>query len=255
MWVKQFADRLINGVVLKQLGLKLSYRVGSDPIEDIVRLMGARRVDTVVDGGAYKGTFSRAMASAFPQAKIHAFEPTPASHELLVENVQLLTQVAHHRQALGVRTGTVEFYSNASPLTNSLRRSSKLGRHHFHNLVIGEKKLFVDVIKLADFALERGIPAFDIVKLDLQGNELDALHGMEELASSTQLALIEVQFTPLYEGAPVFSDIEEFMRAKGLILYQLYELVRSPNDGRLLYGDALFVKPEIVSSLSEQLVE
>lgn len=252
MSMKQFANRLINGVVLKPFGMKLGYRVGTDPVEDIARLMRERHVNVIVDGGAYRGTFSSAMAAAFPRASIHAFEPTPYSYELLAEAVRGLRKVERHRLALGERSGTAVFHSNASPLTNSLKKSSDIGHRHFRNLVAGEMETEVDVVGLSDFALQRGIAAFDIVKLDLQGSELDALIGMKDLVSKMQAAMIEVQFVPLYAGAPVFSDIEIFLREKGLVLYQLYELVRSPDDGRLLYGDAVFVKFDVLLSAHRQ---
>lgn len=253
MGMKQVADRIINGVVLKPLGLKLGHRVGGDPIEDIIRLMRVNPAKVIVDGGAYKGTFSRAMAAAFPYARIHAFEPTPSSQGLLAANVCTLAQIEVHGFALGSEKGTATFYTNASPLTNSLRRSSEVGHQHFHELVAGEKEVQVEVIVLADFASERGIAAFDVVKLDLQGNELDALLGMGELVGAMQVALIEVQFVPLYEGAPLFSAIEALLRSRGLVLYQFYELVRSPDDGRLLYGDALFIRPELLTAKTKRL--
>ncbi len=247
MGIKQVADRIVNGVLLKPLGLKLGYRIGGDPVEDIARLMSERPVEVIADGGAYMGTFSQAMAGAFPLAAIHAFEPTPASHELLATNTAVLSRVHRHRLALGGQKGIATFYSNAPPLTNSLRRSSDIGHLYFSDLVAGETEVQVEVVTLEDFARERGITSFDVVKLDLQGNERDALLGMGDLLGHTQAALIEVQFVPLYEGAPLFSDIEALLREKGLVLYQLYELVRSPNDGRLLYGDALFMCPDVLT--------
>ena len=51
----------------------------------------------------------------------------------------------------------------------------------------------------------------------------------------------------LYDGAPLFSEIEVYLRTRGLAFYRFYDLVRSPNDGRLLYGDAMFARPEIIS--------
>ena len=250
MGIKQVADRIINGVLLKPVGLKLGFRIGGDPVEDIIRLLRLRTIKWILDGGAYKGTFSRALAKAFPQARIHAFEPTPASHELLAKNVGTLSQVERHQLALGALKGTANFFANASPLTNSLRSSSEVGHQHFQKLVAGRSEFQVEVVALADFARDREITGFDVVKLDLQGNEYDALLGMGDLVGRIQAALIEVQFVPLYEGAPLFSDIEVLLRGYGLVLYQLYELVRSPRDGRLLYGDALFVNPDVLADNS-----
>jgi FkbM family methyltransferase len=245
MGIKTIAHKIINGVLLKPFGLKIIYSIGSNPLDDIVRLMRGEEIGAILDGGAYKGYFSKAMATAFPHAKVHAFEPTPASQELLRKNVLGFPNIEISHFAIGVRSEKARFYENVSPLTNSLRKSSELGHLQFPDFVTGEEEIEVDVIRLADFAAERAITAFDIVKLDLQGNELDALIGAENLIAGVKIALIEVQFTSLYEGSPLFSEIEIFLREKGLNLFQLYDLVRSPDDGRLLYGDALFVNESV----------
>lgn len=247
MKMKQAADRLINGVLLKRLGMKLSFRIGSDPFDDIARLMSSNPVTIVVDGGAYEGSFSLAMAKAFPHATIYAFEPTPSSHERLAQVAQSYPQIEPHRLAIGAQSGKATFFANASPLTNSLRKSSDVGRQQFRDLVTSRDEFEVEVIALADFARVRGIAGFDVVKFDLQGQERDALLGMGDLVGRTQVALIEVQFVAVYEDAPLFSDVEVMLREKGLLLYQFYELVRSPTDGRLLYGDALFVNPDLLA--------
>lgn len=85
------------------------------------------------------------------------------------------------------------------------------------------------------------------MKLDLQGSERDALVGAGGLLSRLGAALVEVQFVALYDGAPLFCDINEIMKRHGLSLFQFYEMVRSPDDGRLLYGDALFVRDRLLN--------
>jgi FkbM family methyltransferase len=244
--MKKFINGIFNGILLKPFGLKLGYRIGGDPIEDIVRLTLERPIKTIVDGGAYVGAFSKSMTLAFPEAIIHAFEPTPASYDLLTVGTSMLPRIRRHRNALGAQHAISKFYANSSPLTNSLRQSSEDGHKYFVDLVKGEAEVQVEVVALSDFAQAHHINSFDVVKLDLQGNEHEALRGMGELLMRTQVALIEVQFVSLYEGAPLFCDIELLMRDKGLVLYQFYELVRSPRDGRLLYGDALFISSDLL---------
>ena len=58
-----------------------------------------------------------------------------------------------------------------------------------------------------------------------------------------------MQFVELYEGTPLFSEVESYLRNRGLAFFQFFDLVRSPKDGRLLYGDAMFVRAEIIPSL------
>jgi FkbM family methyltransferase len=244
--VKQIAHRLINRVLLKPFGLRLSYRVGGDPIEDMALLLAGTAVSTIIDGGAYAGAFSRRMAMTFAEARIHAFEPTPASFALLEEKTRGLPVISSHQLALGASSGVARFFENASPLTNSLRKNGEANRRYFSHLVAERGEITVKTTTLAAFARDQGLKAIDIVKLDLQGGELDAIVGLGGLIATVKAILVEVQFAALYEGAPLFSDIETHLRRAGMALYQFYDLVRSPGDGRLLYGDAMFIRGDLL---------
>ncbi len=249
MSLKQIANVLINESLLKPFGLKLSFRTGSNPIEDMVSLLRGHPASVIVDGGAYEGSFSREIAKVFPGTQIHAFEPTPASYSLLEQNTRTIPAVTRHRLALGSKGGTATLFVNASPLTNSLRKSTLSGHRYFSAFVANLEASEVQVAALADFAHDNAVEAIDILKLDLQGNELEAIVGLGKLVETVKIIYAEVQFVELYEGAPLFSEIEAYLRNRGLAFYQFYDLVRSPNDGRLLYGDAMFVRAEIIPGL------
>lgn len=248
MVLKRSAYRLINDVLLRPFGLKISFRIGGNPFEDMVSLLRGTPVTTVVDGGACEGTFSRTMATVFPGASIYAFEPTPETFNLLENNTRSLAAVSPQQLALGAKRGTARFYKNASPLTNSLKRNTDANRAYFSGLVDERGQITVDVIALADFAREQKLENLDIIKLDLQGGELDAIVGLGSLIGSVKIVFVEVQFLALYSEAPLFSDVDTHLREVGFALYQFYDLVRSPNDGRLLYGDAMFVRADFLAN-------
>jgi FkbM family methyltransferase len=237
--------RVVYGVadmILKPLGLKISYRIGNDPFLDMARLLPPAEVGVVIDGGAHHGSFSHQAATHYPAATIHAFEPTPTTYHTLSRNTRTVARVQTHEAALGSESGDATLYANASPLTNSLYLSASANEQYFAGLVAPVSSHRVKVVSLEDFCREKGCSRIDLVKLDLQGHELEAIRGLGSLLSTVQLVFLEVQFLPLYEGAPLFSEVETYLRRRGLAFYQFYELVRSPIDGRLLYGDAMFVR-------------
>ena len=203
-------------------------------------------VSVIIYGGAYEGSFSRAAARAFSNAKIHAFEPTPASFALLEERTRDVPAIIRHRLALGAVGGVATLFTNTSPLPNSLRARSPMGHRYFPGFVEQRDAVAVEVVTMADFAETHGIEVLDILKLDCQGHELDALAGLGARIGTVRVVLAEVQFVVLYDGAPLFSDVELWLRGKDFAFYQFYGLVRSPDDGRLLYGDAMFVRSELV---------
>jgi FkbM family methyltransferase len=90
----------------------------------------------------------------------------------------------------------------------------------------------LDFITLDNWADTNGIGHVDFLKLDTQGSELDILLGSPKTLSKTSLVEIEVEFSPIYEGQPLFADVDTFMRAHGFVLWNLGNLVHySVNEG------------------------
>jgi len=62
----------------------------------------------------------------------------------------------------------------------------------------------------------------DYLSIDTQGTELEILQGSLETLTSNLLAVfVEVGFAPTYEGQPMFSALEEFLRGQGFTLASL----------------------------------
>jgi FkbM family methyltransferase len=57
--------------------------------------------------------------------------------------------------------------------------------------------------------------AVDFLKLDIQGFELAALRGAVAMLPRVAMIQSEVEFTPIYSGQPLFSELELFLRGNG----------------------------------------
>ncbi len=246
-WIKRYADFVINRMILRPFGLKVSYRIGGNALEDMKALLSGHEVRYIVDGGAYRGDFSLGILSVFPTATVFAFEPQFASWSLLCEAAGVNPQIKVFRQALGSHCGEAVLHINKYPLTSSLSPSSAEGLKYFEGFVQPTGTEMVEVVTLRELAAKESLSCFDILKLDLQGYELEALRGLGDLVETVKLIFTEVEYVPLYEGCPLFSEIDQYLRRHDFCLYQLYGLVRSPIDGRLLYGDAVFVNERHIS--------
>jgi hypothetical protein len=86
-----------------------------------------------------------------------------------------------------------------------------------------------------------GFPYPDLIKLDLQGAELDALEGAPESLKRAKAVLLEVSMIDFEKGMPVIGDVVAFMKAKGHVVYDILGLWHRPLDGALAQGDLLFV--------------
>ena len=245
--IKKLAYYIANDLVLAPFGLKLSFNIGNNPIQDMARLLKNCQVSHIVDGGAHTGDFSRKVASAFPSSKIEAFEPASETYQALQREIAAWPQVRAHKLALGGESETRMFHNSAAPQTSSLRRVTAAGERYFHGLVTEVGQEEIRIVALGEFCRERGIGQLDIIKLDLQGGEMDALKGAGDLLATATIVFIEVLFLQTYEDSALFSDLDMFLRSKGLDLYQFYDLVRSPMAGRLLHGDAMFVRRSLLA--------
>ena len=126
---------------------------------------------------------------------------------------------------------------------------------------------------------ERAIETVDCIKVDTQGSELNILKGATKALASCALLDIEVIFNPLYEGQPLFCDIDRFMRDHGFTLWRIADLVHyatesdvapplnfmlahappqrilnSPTPGgQVFWGDAQYVRTEFPRTGSDHL--
>ena len=94
-----------------------------------------------------------------------------------------------------------------------------------------------------DHLLEGHLVADDelLIKLDLQGFELEALRGATATLSRAAVVLTEVSFyAQAYE--PPVADLVAFLRRANFDLYDIASIYARPRDNRPRQGDFVFVR-------------
>lgn len=145
---------------------------------------------TVVDVGANVGMLSLALArSVGALGKVYAFEAEPELQDLLAKSFALngVPWVELRRQAAGRKAGTATFH--VSPIS---------GHSSLYDLPGEEapksRQITVEVAALDEVLAE--VPAVDLVKIDVEGAELDVLAGMEKLIARNPGLAIVAEFGP-----------------------------------------------------------
>ena len=149
--------------------------------------------------------------------------------------------------------GTVPFYLTRKQENSSCFQPNRdfLDRFHKPNRfdVIGETKLKCK--PLDEFRHEPGVRDSDFIKCDTQGSELYILQGASYLLTETIFGLeLEVAFTQIYEYAPLFADVDIFIRKFGFSLIDLRTVswkravgaMIGKSKGQLVYADALYFR-------------
>jgi FkbM family methyltransferase len=219
----------------------------SEILTDQVRIMGSTP-KLIFDVGSHTGATTIEYLNAFPLAHVVAFEPEPDN---LITVREALSRYSDRctvlTSALAAEDGTATFHVNSHNGTHSLL---PIGDTKFWAAPEKEvRRISVQTRSLDSIARERGIDAIDIVKMDIQGGELEALKGASGLLSREAISLLalEVEFQELYANQPLFWDIASYLRGFGYSFFKLYEpYFNQQNPNILCWGDAIFLSPQML---------
>ena len=201
------------------------------------------------DIGSSNSGWSFQMADIFPDARFHLFEPLVDHKAFYRENTALILQERPdfqvHKVAIGAVDGTVKMGVDESGYSAS-------------TLVAQTNEVFSELVtvpmrRLDTMAEKEGLPRPDVVKIDVQGGELNVLKGAGSLLDAVQLIQAEVWFLRRYgEGTPLFHEIAEYLNAKGFLLIafgdQYYGALHE-----LYAGDVFFARTDLLKRLAARL--
>jgi hypothetical protein len=88
---------------------------------------------------------------------------------------------------------------------------------------------------------ELGSAQPDLIKLDIQGYELEALKGASLAMEKAQAILMEVSIIDMYHNNPLLHDVTVFMSDRDFVAYDICALNRRPLDMALAQVDIIFV--------------
>lgn len=190
---------------MSALGKELGWEHEDGELQSIIR--GLRPGGAYVDIGAHVGGFAIPVARAHPDIEIHAFEPVPRTRSWLEANLA--------RNGL---TDRVQIWSNAVGAES--RRSRMTGvdgvaNHLAEGGKAGPGAVEVDVETLDDLLLDK-VGRVDVIKCDVEGGELPAMRGAEQILrrDMPELVLeIDRRFTPRFGYEP--QELFDFLTGLG----------------------------------------
>lgn len=173
---------------------------------------------TVIDVGAHTGQFSLLAARLFPDARIHAVEPLPAAaavYDRVFADAPIgRGRITVHRAAAGAEPGMAALHVSRRSDCSSLLPIGG-GQVAFAPGSEAAGIVMVPVEPLDRLLPLDSLPRPILLKLDVQGGELDALRGAGRLLSLADHVYAEVSFVPLYEGQPLAPAIVAHLAGHG----------------------------------------
>jgi FkbM family methyltransferase len=228
----------IHGVGYLQSIQKAEFR--KDSFTTQRELFKGQKIKTIFDLGANRGDIAARYRNEFPEAAIYAFEPFPGSFDQLRQRFVNDQMVFCNQLAVAENKSILPFYVNKNVDTNSLLKSAKIGLSS-DSQVANESVIEVPCIKLDDFCDENNIAGIDILKMDIQGGEFNALRGAVNLLRGKKIKLIylEAYYREQYVDQPLFHDISKLLHGYGYYLQDIYHPIYGK--GSMAWSDVIFL--------------
>lgn len=181
----------------------------------------------VFDVGANKGQYAleciRKMKeySKEDDVEIYCFEPSKTTYKLLDDAVRGYSQLHIYNIGLGDVEGIQTLFYDAagSGLASLYQRDLREFK------IVFNQEETVQITQLDIFCERNGISYIDLLKMDVEGNELNVLKGGERILQAGNVGAIQIEFG----GCNV--DARTFLRDFWNMLHDQYVFYRIMQDG------------------------
>lgn len=140
--------------------------LGVDVEVDLQRLTSSDPLRMIFDVGGNFGQTALRFSRAFPKARIFTFEPVPESFRRLEANIAGRPSIQGFQHGFGDVSGSFQIQLQSNPGSNTL-----LGPQSS----MGSLEIRLETID--SFVAEHGITEIDLLKIDVEGYELEVLKG------------------------------------------------------------------------------
>lgn len=177
-----------------------------------------RKSPVIFDIGANIGDWSQALLELEPNARLFQFEPS----EICRNHIQKLNLSGTLLScAIGSHQGEVEFYQGSpiDPVDCSAslfrRKDSRWGDHEYQVMI-------VKINTIDNIVAEYSLDFIDFIKIDIEGNEYEALKGAAGSMKDKKIGSIAFEFgASNVNSRTFFRDFWDLFKEYGFKLYRV----------------------------------
>jgi FkbM family methyltransferase len=174
-------------------------------------------LETVADIGANWGQFVLVARHVFPDARIVSFEPLPDPAAKFLRVFHSDPAVRLHELAIGPEVGEATIHVSGRDDSSSLLPIGVEQNRLFRGIAEVSTQM-IHVARLSDLVSVEDLRPPVLLKLDVQGFELSALQGCEELMQRFAWVYCECLFVELYEGQALADEVIAWLRERRFVL-------------------------------------
>ena len=168
----------------------------------------------VFDVGANVGQTVADVVRRFPECKVHAFEPSPASFRQLALATSGFPNVTAHACALGRHPATLGMIENGTSTMNRLLPA---------NSQTNDSTPMVKVRTGADVVRELDAPRIDLLKIDTEGHDYEVLVGFLPVIQQVDFIQVEAAMNPYNKTHRPLRLFEDLLWHEGFYLFHMFE--------------------------------
>jgi FkbM family methyltransferase len=197
----------------------------------------------IIDVGAYDGDWTRLVGDNYPAASILMIEPQARSEAKLTALERASNgRIRYRRALLGAAARSDVVFVEMGTGSSVFPEQSPFPRTEVHH----------PMTTLDDVVRETAFPPAALLKLDVQGYELEVLRGGATALANAEVVLLEIQLIGVNRGAPLLDEVVAFMKARGFVAYDICSFIRRNLDGALWAIDMIFVSERSALRASER---
>ncbi|MEI7873600.1 MAG: FkbM family methyltransferase [Alphaproteobacteria bacterium] len=205
---------------------------------DIQRFLETRSLGVLFDVGANVGQTLKTLLRHAPDAKIYGFEPAVETFRVLQANFGDRRNVDLRNVALGAHPDRRVLQLSEDSQLNTLMPRDTQG-------VCGATQM-TEVATIDDIVAAEDISHLDLLKIDVQGWEMEVLRGAGKLIAEHNLIFIytEVAFRSDATEMQQFGELHDHLERNGFALCGFYEGMKfGPRKEFLGFSNALYIHP------------
>ncbi|MGQ0584896.1 MAG: FkbM family methyltransferase [Reyranella sp.] len=201
--------------------------------------MRTRALGVIFDVGANIGQTATVLVRHAPDAEIYCFEPGQGPFRALQAKFQNRKNMHLLNVALGSHPQKLALQVSENSELNTLVPRAGADAANATQMT--------EVTTVDDVVAAHGISHLDLLKIDVQGWEMEVMRGAANLVANQNLIFVfaEVAFKSTETEMQQFGELHAHLEKSGFVLCGFYDLLRyGPRKEFILFSNALYMHPE-----------
>lgn len=191
----------------------------SESLEFFINTARTRKYRSLFDIGSRDGNDAYLIAQRCEIEEVHVFEPIPDSANQIKSRYPGFNV---HELAVSNASGTKQFFAYKLDEDVSQRGISSLRDRNDGVYRSHTKNIQVPVVRFDEFAIERHLKHFDLVKIDTEGCSYETIDGFGVLLNQIKLLHVETETFQYWSGQKLQDDVNKLLSADFILMRQFH---------------------------------